>query len=231
MVKRFENKLTMLKAVQNLLKQNRSLWESSTVMVTAVNKLEASINEIESIRLITDTDLTGITSDKLAQQEALIAQIYEFSSTLYAMASATENKILQGKVDFSESELQNARGGDLVSTCNSIAALIRENLTALVPYSLTEPDVVELEALIGSYSENLPTHRVSVSERKAANDRLKMAFTKVDTFVNDQLDRLMVRYKRTNPDLYASYNNARRIVNYGIRHEKVVTPENSETNN
>ena len=89
MFKRFENKLTMLKAVLNLLKQNRSLWETSTVMVALVNKLEAFITEIESILLITDTDLTVITADKLAQQEALIAKIYEFSSILHAMASAT----------------------------------------------------------------------------------------------------------------------------------------------
>jgi hypothetical protein len=230
MFKRFENKLTMLKAVLNLLKQNRSLWETSTVMVALFNKLEAFINEIESIRLITDTDLTGITADKLAQQEALIAKIYEFSSILYAMASATENKILQGKVDFSESELQNARGGDLVSTCTSIAALIRENLTALVPYSLTEPDVVVLDEMIASFSENLPTHRVSVSERKAANDRMKDTFTKTDQLMDDQLDRLMVRYKKTSPDLYAAYTNARRIVNYGIRHEKEEKPEGAGNN-
>lgn len=225
MLKRFENKLTMLKAVLNLLKQNRSLWEASTVMVVLVNKLEAFITEIESIRLITNGDITGITADKLAQQDALIDKAYELSSILYAMASATENKILQGKVDFSESELQKTRGGDLVSICVSIAALIRENLTALVPYELTEPDVVVLDDLIGNYSENLPTHRVSVSERKAANDRLKETFTKTDALVNGQLDRLMVRYKRTLPDLYAAYNNARRIVNYGIRHEKEEKPE------
>lgn len=225
MLKRLANKLTMLKAVLNLLKQNHSLWDNSTVMVALVNKLEAYITEIESTQLITDSDLTGITAEKLAQQEALIDKAYELSSILYAMASATGNKILQGKVDLSESDLQKTRGGDLVSTCKAIAALVRENLTALVPYALTEPDVVALEDIIGSYSENLPVHRVSVSERKGANDRLKEEFTKTDTLVNEQLDRMMVRYKRTSPDLYASYINARRIVNYGIRHEKEVKPE------
>ena len=225
MLKRLENKLTMLNAVLRFLKQNNSAWANSTVMVELIGKLEALIGEIISIRLITEGDLTGITAEKLAQQEALINKAYELSSILYAMASSSENKILQGKVDFTESELTNARGGDLISTCLAIATLVGENLAALVPYALTEADVTVFEGMIGSFSENLPTHRVSVAERKAANERLKELFSMVDILVNDQLDRMMVRYRSASPDLYAAYLNARAIVHYGIRHEKEEKPK------
>lgn len=226
MQKRLENKLTMLKAVLSFLKQNRSMWENSPVMVELVNKLEVLIGEIESIRLVIDNDITGITAEKMAQQLALTDKSYELSSILYAMASSTENRILQGKVDYSETDLQKTRGGDLISTSVSIAELVRENLPALVPYSLTEADVIRFEELIDNYTKNLPTHRVSVAERKSAIERLKEAFSKVDTLINEQLDRMMVRYRNTMPDLYATYINARMIVNYGIRHEKVEKPKN-----
>ena len=225
MQKRLENKLTMLKAVSSFLKQNISAWGSSTVMAELITKLEELIGEIESIRLITNSDLKGITAEKLAQQDALISKAYEFSSILYAMALRSENKVLQGKVNFTESELQNARGGDLISTCKAIATLIEDNLAALVPYELTGADVTVLGEMISSFSENLPTHRVSVSERKAANERLKDAYAAVDILVNEQLDRMMVRYRSTSPDLYAVYNNARSVVNYGTRHEKVEKPK------
>lgn len=225
MQKRLENKLTMLNAVLRFLKQNSSAWGSSTVMAELITKLEALIGEIESIRLITDSDLTGITAEKLAQQEVLISKAYEFSSILYAMASRSENKVLQGKVNFTESELQNARGGDLISTCKAIAALVSENLAALVPYDLTKADMTVLGEMISSFSENLPTHRVSVAERKAANERLKEAYATVDILVSEQLDRMMVRYRNGSSDLYAAYNNARAIVHYGIRHEKEAKPK------
>jgi len=226
MQKRLENKLTMLKAVLSFLKQNHSMWENSPVMVELVNKLEVLIGEIESIRLVIDSDITGITAEKMAQQVALIDKSYELSSILYAMASSTENRILQGKVDYSETELQKTRGGDLISISVSIAELVRENLPALMPYSLTEADVIKLEELIDNYTENLPTHRVSVAERKSAIERLKVAFTKVDILIYEQLDHMMVRYRNTFPDLYATYINARMIVKYGTRHEKVEKPKN-----
>ena len=225
MQKRLENKLTMLNAVLHFLKQNSSAWGSSTVMAELIIRQEKLISEIESVRLITDSDLTGITAEKLVQQEVLISKAYEFSSILYAMASRSENKVLQGKVDFTESELQNARGGDLISTCKAIVTLMEDNLVALVPYELTEADITVLGEMISSFAENLPTHRVSVAERKAANERLKEAFSMVDILVNEQLDRMMVRYRSTSPDLYAAYINARTIVHYGIRHEKEEKPK------
>jgi hypothetical protein len=225
MQKRLENKLTMLKAVLSFLKLNISAWGNSDVMAELINKLAGLIAEIESIRQIINGDLSGITAEKLVQQEVLINKAYELSSILYAMASRSENKVLQGKVDFTESELINARGGDLISTCKTIATLVEENLAALVPYDLSEADVTDLEEMISSFSENLPTHRVSVAERKAANDRLKEAYAAVDTVVNEQLDRMMVRYRNGSSDLYTAYNNARTIVNYGIRHEKEEKPK------
>ena len=225
MLKRLENKLTMLNAVLSFLKLNISAWGNSTVMAELITKLETLIGEIESIRRITNSDLTGITAEKLVQQEILINKAYELSSMLYAMASRSENMVLLGKVDFTEHELQNARGGDLISTCKTIATLVEENLTDLVPYELTQADVTVLEEMIGNFSNNLPTHRVSVAERKAANDRLKEVFSAVDILVNEQLDRMMVRYRSSSPDLYAAYINARTIVNYGIRHEKEEKPK------
>ncbi len=143
------------------------------------------------------------------------------------MASRSENKVLQGKVNFTESELQNTRGGDLISTCKSIAILVSENLSALVPYELTEADVTVLGEMISSFAENLPTHRVSLAERKAANERLKEAFSTVDTLVNEHRDRMMVCCRSTSPDLYATYINARAIVHYGIRHEKEEKPKSN----
>jgi hypothetical protein len=144
MQKRLENKLTMLKAVLSFLKQNRLMWGNATIMSELIDKLEALIAEIESVRLIIDSDLTGITSEKLAQREVLIAKAFELSSILYSMASANGNNVLQGKVDFAESELQKTRGGELISICVAIATLVGENLVALVPYALTQADVTVL---------------------------------------------------------------------------------------
>ena len=225
MLKRLENKLMMLNTVLSFLKQNRSLWEASLVMVELIANLESLIGEIESLRLQTESNLTGITAEKNNQQEDLIDKAYELSSVLYAMASLADNKVLQAKVDFTESELQNIRGGDLLATCTAVVAIVKENLTALERFEITEADATELENLIASFGENIPAYRVSVTERKAANEKMKELFLKIDNLLNEQVDRMMVRYKNTSPDAYVAYTNARSIVHYGTRHENKETQE------
>lgn len=225
MLKRLENKLMMLNTVLSFLKQNRSLWEASVVMLELITNLESLIGEIESLRLITESNLTGITAEKNNQQEELIDKAYELFSMLYAMASLAGNKVLQAKVDYSESELQNIRGGDLRATCAAILAIVKENLTALERFEITEVDATGLEALIASFGENIPAYRVSVTERKAANEKMKELFLKADGLLNEQVDRMMVRYKNTSPEAYAAYTNARSVVHYGTRHENKETQE------
>lgn len=225
MLKRLENKLMMLNTVLSFLKQNRSLWEASPVMVELITNLENLIGEIESLRLLTESNLTGITAEKNNQQEELIDKAYELSSILYAMASLADNKVLQAKVDYTESELQNIRGGDLLTTCTSIAAIVKENLTDLERFEITEDDASDLEKLIASFAENIPAYRVSVTERKAANEKMKELFLNADSLLNEQLDRMMVRYKNNSAEEYTAYTNARSIVNYGIRHESKPTQE------
>ncbi len=220
MIKRFENKLMMLKAVLSLLKQNSEKLSVVPALAALISKLESLVAGIKSLRQITESDTTGITAAKQEQQEMLIDKAYELSSVLYAMAAEKEDKVLQGKVDFTESDLQNARGNDLVATCSTIANLVSENLEGLSAYGIEEADLSELESLNTDFSENLPSHRVSVAERKAANEKLKEVFKQAGTLLEDQIDRLMVRMRSRDADLYVAYENARSIVNYGIRHEK-----------
>ncbi len=219
MLKRLENKLMMLNIVLSFLKQNRSLWEASPVIVELISNMENLISEIESLRLLTESNLTGITAEKNKQQEELIDKAYELSSVLYAMASLADNKVLKAKVDYTESELQNIRGGDLLATCTAVVAIVKENLTALERFEITEDDASDLENLIASFAENIPAYRVSVTERKAANKKMKELFLKANNLLNEQVDRMIVRYKNTSPNAYAAYTNARSIVHYGIRHE------------
>ncbi len=219
MLKRLENKLMMLKAVLALLKQNSETLSTVPALAGLIARLEGQIAEIESWRQITESDNTGITDEKDAQEEALIEKTYELSSALYAMATEKGDMVLQAKVDFTESDLQNARGNDLVSMCTSIADLVGEHLVELADSGVTEPDLAELESLKSGFSANLPTHRITVAQKKAANEKQKEIFQQADQLLDLQIDRLMVRFRNTAPDLYATYVNARRLVQYGIRYE------------
>ena len=60
--------------------------------------------------------------------------------------------------------------------------------------------------------------------RKAVHEKLKEPFVQTDVLLKTQLD-LLVRYRNSYPHFYGIYQNARRIGNYGVRHEKPQEPE------
>lgn len=225
MLKRLANKLVMYQTVQSHLDRNKSLWTSVPAMATTINDFELLLAEIETYRKLTQENKKGITQQKATQQALVIAHAYEISSVLYAMAIKKNEEILAAKVDFTETDLLKKRDNNLVATCLNIVEFATEHLAELNAYEVTADELIVLKEEINSFAENLTTGRVSVSERKAANEKLKVVFLQVDTLLKKQLDRIVVRYRKTEPDFYTTYQSLRHIVNYGVRHEKPKEPE------
>ena len=225
MLKRLANKLVMYRAVQSHLDRNKSMWTSVPAMVTTINDFELLLAEIETYRKLTQENKTGITQQKAAQQALVIAHAYELSSVLYAMAIKKNDAVLAAKVDFTETDLLKKRDNHLVSTCRNILEFATEHLAELIAYQVTADELIVLNEEINSFAENLTTGRVSVTERKAANEKLKVVFLQVDSLLKKQLDRIVVRYRKTEPDFYTNYQSLRRIINYGVRHDKPKEPE------
>ena len=225
MNKQDENKLVMMKALLSFLKQNQAIWQNSQPLVSAINELENLIIAIELTRQSTDVDQSGLVTEKKSLRANLANRHFELASQIYAMACQTKDSILQAKVNYPKSELEGKRDGELATSTKALVSLGRTYLQALIPYGVTDTEINNLEQLILAYENSLPTARLSVSERKANNEKLKGLFGSAKLVLNDQIKRMMVRYQSSNPDFYAGYLSASKVVDYGIRHEKPVTPE------
>lgn len=225
MNKQHENKLVTMKALLSYLKLNKSIWQSSVPLATAVTELENLIGLIETIRKSTEMDQSGLVVEKRTLRTSLVNKTFEVASQLYAMACKTKDQVLQAKVDFSKSELEGQRDGELASTSKTVVDLARSFLDALISYDVTAPELDILDSLIDRYENSLPTPRLSVSERKANNEKMKGLFRSSKEILNDQIKRLMTRYQEPNPDFYAGYLNASMVVDYGTRYDKPEDPD------
>jgi len=229
MNKQDENKLVTMKALLTYLKQNKSIWKNSEPMAAAVADLENLIGLIETVRKSTDMDQSGLVIEKKSIRGNVVNKTFELVSQIYAMASKTKNNVLMAKIGFSKSELDGQRDGELASTCKTAIDLARENLEGLVTYDVTAAGLETLDSLIVKYEKSLPTPRLSVTERKANNEKMKGLFRDSKDILNDQIKRLMTRYQEPNPDFYAGYLNASMVVDYGTRHDKPEGPEGPAT--
>ncbi len=220
MKKFLENKFAMIGTVIALLKQNVALWTSSTVFKVAVTDLESVKADIDNGRNGAEHGSRSSTTVKGAHREELENKAYEVISVVYAMATRTGNKGLQADMNYTLSDLQLMRDSKLVALSANVIGIIRENATALKDYSVTEESATMLDSLCSRFSSGSSAPRVAISERKAANESLDDLFGKADDILQNVIDKLMVPYKTSKPDFYSAYKSARKIVNYGTRHEK-----------
>jgi len=228
MLKRFENKLRMFAAVKLVLDRYSGIWQGIVALGAIVNEFYEKLGLIAETRQVTESQIKGATADKNTQEELLVDSIFEVSSGVYAMAVRNGDATLQQKVKYSEGDLQTAREGALVIIGESVAALARDNLASLADYGIDEAGVKVLEESTARFKGLVSTPRADIAERKAAQARLKELFTETSGLLNNQVDRLLVKFKNSDPDFYASYMNARIIVDHGIRHEKPGEPAGGE---
>ena len=224
MNKQDENKFAMMKALLSFLKINQTIWQESVSFSAAVEELENLIAQIEETRQSIDVDQTGLVSEKKSLKTTVVNSTFRLASQLYAMASKTNNRVLQAKVDFPKSELERQRESELVSTSKNVSDLARTNLPSLTTYQVNELMLDDHDNLISEYENSLPTARLSVTERKANNEKIRTLFDSSKTVLNDQLKRMMLNYEVSSPDFYAGYVNTSKVVDYGIRHEKPEAP-------
>ncbi len=222
MEKKKENKLVMLNATMSLLQQKRDKWKDMPPLLAATETVKGLLDQLELQKQLVGSDQTGQVIAKDNIQENLIASAFELSSLMTAFAAQTNDPVLQAKVDFPISKLRNMRDNKLGSFCRSLLKLASERETVLQQYGISATQISDLSTSIEAYEQQLPNHRISVSERKAANEKMKTLVSEAMQVTSDQLDRLMIKFKTTDPDFYTAYLNARKIVDYGIRHEKPV---------
>lgn len=227
MRKRLMNKKIMFKAIENVLKDKQEIWNGIPAVAATVHEFELLLAEIDDYMQMLQVNPNGITAQKAERQKVVISHTYELLSLVYAMAAKKNDPILLNRVNYTETDLLKMRDDQLVVICTAIASLVHDHLDELASYGVDENDVNVLKEEIGLFNDSLPSKRVTVVQRKAANEKLKELFVQTDALLKTQLDRLLVRFRNSDPHFYEVYRNARRIVNYGVRHEKPQEPENT----
>lgn len=87
-------------------------------------------------------------------------------------------------------------------------------LPELAPYGVTAAMLHDLEARMVAALEGIHQPRTGIVERKTATGRLATLFDEIDVLLEEQIDRLVYRIRKTHPTAYASYRSAREIMHH-----------------
>lgn len=220
MKKRFSNKLLMFWAVLKVLAKFKTVWESIPGFTMVHKEFEAAVGAIQKTSTASNIKTGEITKGAAQSIDAVVILVFKLTSLLSVFATRTRNHELKNDVDFTESELEYMRPGELLGVAELVLELIPKYQTELVALGLNDADVTTLSAYVNGFTGATTATRSTITARKAAGALLKPQFAETGEILKEQLDGLMEQFRTSSPAFYNEYWNARKTMDYGIRHEK-----------
>jgi len=173
---------------------------------------------------------SGAVAGKKQALDAMIAAALDVAGSV--LSYATEQKLpeLAAAVTVTESDFTHRRQQDRPTLAQQIHDAAATVVARLGDYNVTAATLEDLQTKIVTATAALSGPRVAVGARSSATTQLPDAFKEVDALLAKEIDPLIVKFKKTQPDFYNVYQAARIIIDRPGGHAgKEQTPANAAT--
>lgn len=206
-----DNITTMFETTNGILDQN-----TAKAATAAIRKKQA------------DQMPTGDTPAKQNARDTAEDLGWVIGSQLSALAAKTNDPMLAAKVRFDRSELDRMAVSDLLTALQSIAGAATKNAAVLASdYGVTAADLTAFNAVVSALEGMKDAPREAIADRKVATMSIPAAIRFTRGIYRNELDKMMAKFKKTEPDFYGAYFNARIIIDRTGTHaaaKKTPTP-------
>lgn len=207
-----ENTVAMCETTLAFLDRNSGVWSGTAAFVTAVSDAKAGVKAIRDAAGSQEAPIVGTTDEKGQVRGDLEDRILEIADQLSALASKTANMDLGAKVEMTRSSLDRLQDDNLVQTAQRVSTEATANLDALAVYNVTAADVTALDSARTTFDSLRNAPRTAISERKGTTMTLPEVIRSARSIFRNQIDKLMTKFRKSNPEFYQGYFAARTIV-------------------
>lgn len=217
MTKNQENKLTMYEATHSTLQDNASVTATVPAFKPAIQEFGGKLGELKNMALEVKTSFVGKNADKKTTEAILIGSLIKTTSAMQSLAHRTNNQTLAEKAKITESQLRHSRDTDLMIQATGIHTAALEVVDQLKDFGITAANLDELNSQISAFHQALGKREGGMAQRGAARNALINLFSRIDTILRQDLDKLVELVKTDHPQFYDAYQKSRIIKHLGIR--------------
>lgn len=214
MTSKQDSKLKMYLTVRIFLLSNRAILAKLPNCNEFMTALDNSIKEIQSINEQNQFNTKGITGNKQELREALSVLIVDNSSKMQAYARYIHDTVLLSETKFTISLLRKVSALELVDIAKGLHNRIQGVIDKVTEYNLTAETQTAFRTATDAFNDSIPQPRQSQLKIKENTLLGSNAFADADEALSN-IDTLVEIVKLTEPNFYANYKNARKIVEYG----------------
>ena len=224
------NCLNMFQTTQTCLDANEAIFKNVPAVVTASGELDDLVAAILKAQR-GQASAEGLAAAKTTVREDLADAAYEIASLVHACAQQHGVADVASRTDLSLSDVQSGKEARFIDRIKGIlddAAVLVDDLGDC---GVTPAKLKALKDLVAKFEKVKPLHRTGVSDGSSATRRLSVLFARTSKLLRNRLDRLVVQFKKTEPEFYFAYQSARKIVQLAATHDAPKVKVASSTTN
>jgi hypothetical protein len=196
-----------------ILDKNNDIWKSGVAFTDAVTRAKTGTGNLRTNTGKQQAPLEGVTGEKAQARDDLEEKLLVVGGAISAFAAKKSDPALAAQVDVNRSLLDRLPGSDLVQTGQRILDAATAHLAALADYGITDATKTELKGVLDRFANKKESTREAVVERKVETLSLPEGIASVRSIFRNEIDKMMMAFRKSHPDFYKAYFAARIIVN------------------
>ena len=201
----------MIQESVNFFDLNPDLEKTNTILKGHVGLVRINLKEIERNKIIQEFVNTGYTENKKDAKMALANLCVNITSSICSFADDTGKKELYNEFKTPISRVNKMSDANIITYSNTAYKSAKKYKTELKPYNVTAEEITNLKNLSEEYSKILLIPGKERDDRAVATSNIKKLIPETLKIFTRKIDRDMMHYKDTEPDIYKGYEKAREI--------------------
>lgn len=210
MDKKYFQKDKMVSNVKDVLLKRKSEWSANVAFSKAYEKLDALHTEAKEYDL-QHVSGKSTTAKKDQAIEKMVEATLIGTGNAMAYASSVTDKELKTQFDYSKTSLSKGTEKEICSNCMKIYTEMLKIKDKLVPDFMQAEELDAIKEAIETATNLLDKPQGVRRMSKSNKEKMIAVFAEIMKLLNEQLDKLMLKFKVKSPDFYLEYSNARVI--------------------
>lgn len=216
MKKLLENKYNMYLSLKDFFISRMAAFSLLSHFADYYNLFLTSLDMIRQLSEQLTALMSSTNNSKSALKKELEILVVDAAKKIYAYANYLKNDALMAQALFIKQNAGKASDTKLPEYGNTIYNLAQSSLTELAPYLVTAASQADLRKAIDDFNIANPSKKTIKNQSMTLRAQLADQFKIADKAIND-ITILVDSIEHNNPALYAAYQNAIKVYNYGKR--------------
>lgn len=205
-IDRFE----MFQATNDYLDSHTEVWNGIPIVANYKNRLTMILSDIKEASLNEEMPRNFFGSSLRMIKKNISDKMDILDDTLEAYAEDIQNEELRAKASNSSLDYFSISNEEFENKVVSVIGLLEENVEAIVEYGMSQGQIDDAKLTFNNYLLKRGQSRVYNFESRSELP-INSMYDKADEYLK-KLDRVIKRFKRSNPSFYLGYLSSRQVI-------------------